>query len=414
MNFEQYLRLGLALGIGLLVGVERGWRERDLQEGSRAAGIRTYALSGLLGGVAGILGQALGALAFAAISVPLIVVICAYKLKEQAATKDMSATGVVAAMLVVGLGALATVGDQRLAAAAAVTATGLLATKDILHAWLRRLTWPELRGALILLAMTFVVLPITPNRAIGPAGAINPFEIWGLTIALAGVTFIAYVTTRIFGQGRGLVVASLAGALVSSTAVTLNLARLQKGAGASSSFAGAAMLASAVMAARICAIAAALSVPLLERLAPSLAVFGLVSLATGLALTRHGEPVQGTPHPIKNPLDLSVAIKFALLLATIMAASRILAERYGAQSILPVSALAGLADVDAVTVTVGRAASSGVDLRLCTLAVLVAGTADSLSKCLISAFVGGRRFAMLYAAATALSLALAALTAPWT
>ena len=95
------------------------------------------------------------------------------------------------------------------------------------------------------------------------------------------------------------------------------------------------------------------------------------------------------------------------------AASRVLAEQYGAQSILPVSALAGLADVDAVTVTVGRAASTGLDLRLCALAVLVAGAVDSVSKSVITAFVGDRKFAVLYSSATALSLGLAALTAPW-
>jgi len=202
MPLELFQRLGLALAIGLLVGIERGWRARDLAEGGRTAGLRTYALTGLLGGVAGMLGQAMGGWAFAAVALPFAAAFILFKHREQVADKDYSVTAVVAALLVFALGAYAIVGDGRAAAAVAVVAAGLLAFKQALHRWLDRLTWPELRSALILLAMSLVALPLLPNQGFGPHEAINPYELWLLTIAMAGVSFAGYAAIRVFGVSR--------------------------------------------------------------------------------------------------------------------------------------------------------------------------------------------------------------------
>jgi uncharacterized membrane protein (DUF4010 family) len=415
MELDEFHRLALALAIGLLVGVERGWRAREAEEGRRAAGMRTFALSGLLGGVAALVSQKLGGWAFAALCLPFAAVMALFKLREQAADDDVSATAVVAALLVFGLGAYAVVGDPRLAAAAAVAATALLAFKDLLHGWLARLTWPELRSALILLAMTFVLLPVMPNTAYGPFEAFNPYEIWLLTIVLAGVSFVAYVATKVLGPGRGVVAASMAGALVSSTAVTLNLARQQREAPAPARLAGSALLASVVMAGRIAAVVAALSAPLLARLALPLAVFGVIAIAAGgLLIWRGGRSeAPNAESALKSPLDLPVAFKFAALLAVLMAASKILAGLYGEGALIPVSALAGLADVDAVALTVGRLAGTGADLSLCALAMLLAAAVNSGTRTVIASFVGRGMFAVYYAGGTALALIGAGIAAAW-
>jgi uncharacterized membrane protein (DUF4010 family) len=415
MELDQFHRLALALAIGLLVGVERGWRAREAEEGSRAAGMRTFALSGLLGGVAALVSEKLGGWAFVALCLPFAGVMAFFKQREQAADNDFSATAVVAALLVFGLGAYSIVGDPRLAAAAAVAATALLAFKDLLHAWLARLTWEELRSALVLLAMSVVLLPVIPNQAYGPYQAFNPYEVWLLTIVLAGVSFVAYVATKVLGPGRGVVVASAAGALVSSTAVTLNLARQQRDAPAPERLAGAALLASVVMAGRIAAVVAALSAPLLNLLAAPLAAFGLVSVvAGGLLVWRGGKSeAPSAETTVKSPLDLAVAFKFAALLAVLMAASKILAGMYGEGALLPVSAIAGLADVDAVALTVGRLAGGGADLRLCALAMLLAAAVNSGTRSVIASAVGRGRFALYYAGGTGLALAGAGLAAAW-
>jgi hypothetical protein len=122
---QQLERLGLALAIGLLVGVERGWRARDVAEGGRTAGIRTYALTGLLGGVAGLLSQAFGGWALATLGIPFAAAFIWFKEREQDEDGDYSVTAVVAALLVFALGVYAIVGAWEVAAASAVAATVL-------------------------------------------------------------------------------------------------------------------------------------------------------------------------------------------------------------------------------------------------------------------------------------------------
>lgn len=414
---QPFQELALALAIGLLVGIERGWRSRDVAEGGRTAGLRTYALTGLLGGVAGDLGQALGGWAFAALALPFAAAFVLFKYREQQADGDQSVTAVVAALLVFALGAYATVGDGQVAAAAAVAATALLAFKRVLHDWLERLTWPELRSALVLLVMSLIALPLLPNRAFGPHGVFNPYELWLLTISLAGVSFAAYAAIRVFGAARGLIVASAAGALVSSTAVTLQLARLSRQApGAAVLHAGAAVLAGGVMATRLGGITAVLAPALFWRLAPALGTFALMSVALGLAASlRPGKPgAAAEAAAMKSPFDLGLVLKFAALLGVVMAAARTLSALYGAGGLLPVAAFAGLADVDAVTITVARMTTqSGLALGLAAQAVLLAAAVDSVSKAVIAVVVGGPRFGALFAAATLAAAAGAAAAYLW-
>ncbi|MGA7489247.1 MAG: MgtC/SapB family protein, partial [Xanthobacteraceae bacterium] len=217
-------RLALALGIGLLIGLERGWRARGARPGSRAAGIRTFAISGLLGGVIGALAQAAGGaaslagglvlgLAFATHSI----IIALFSRDENLAAGIFSVTTAVAGMLTFALGAYAVLGDMRIAAGVAVAATGVLALREELHGWVRKITWPELRSGLVLLAMSFIGLPILPDEAIGPFGGVNPREVWIIAIVLAGVSFLGYAAVKYFGVRRGLLLAAAAGGLASST-----------------------------------------------------------------------------------------------------------------------------------------------------------------------------------------------------
>lgn len=411
MPIDVYQRLGLALAIGLMVGIERGWQAREEAEGGRTAGIRTFTLSGLLGGVAGLLGQAMGPWAFLALALPYAAAVILFKYREQLADDDYSVTVVVAALLVFGLGAYAAVGHGAVAAAAAVVATALLAFKQALHGWLRKLTWPELRGALILLAMSLVALPLLPDQGYGPYGAVNPHELWLLTIALAGVSFAAYAMIRIFGAANGAILGGIAGAMVSSTAATLSVARLERQAPRTAAHAAAALLASVVMAARLALISAALSLPLLLKLAAPLGAFAAVSLAAGglLYWRQRGEPDgRGEESVLKSPFDLSVVVRFALVLGLVMAAGRVLSGIYGPAGLLPVAAVAGLTDVDAVALTAGRMASQGLALDTAALAILIAAGVDTVSKGVIAWVAGNARLGVMYAAGSALAAGAAA------
>src|SRR5262249_7543304 len=166
--YELSSRLGVALGIGLLIGLERGWRTREAEPGSRAAGIRTFAISGLLGGLSAALAQALpkqglgeapsvaGGIVLGVAFVAYSVVITLFSRDENRAAGSLSATTAIAGMLTFALGAYALLGDIRIAAVATVATTALLASREKLHVWVEKITWAELRSVLVLLAMTFI------------------------------------------------------------------------------------------------------------------------------------------------------------------------------------------------------------------------------------------------------------------
>ena len=284
---ETLTRLGLALAIGFLIGVERGWREREEKEGERAAGLRTFALIGLFGGVWGLLTQAIGPAPMGLAFLALAAAATLFRWRETEREGIVGMTTLVAMFLTFSLGALAVLGDMIAAAAAGVATAALLAAKEWLHGWLRVLTWPELRAALILLAMTFVALPVLPDKGYGPYEALNPYQLWLMTIVIAGVSFIGYVATKIAGERYGALIAGTAGGLVSSTAVTLDFARRTRAAPALwRPHLSGALAASTVMFARVIVVVALFGPGLLAAVAPALGVAALVSAVAALVLNR--------------------------------------------------------------------------------------------------------------------------------
>src|SRR5215470_2236363 len=282
-------RLAVALGIGLLVGLERGWRRREARPGRRAAGIRTFALSGLLGGVAAALAQAFGGgslsggVILGVVFAGHTIVFAVFSRDENQAVGGFSATSAIAGMLTFVLGAYAVLGDLRIAAGAAVAAVVLLALREELHGWVETITWPELRSALVLLAMTFIALPILPDDPIGPFGGVNPREVWIIAIVLAGVSFLGYAAVKYFGARRGLLLASVAGGLASSTAVAVtNARRAAAGEGSHRILAAGVAVASAIMFLRMVAIVAAVNGRLLVLVAPALVAAAATALGFAL------------------------------------------------------------------------------------------------------------------------------------
>ncbi|MGM0412351.1 MAG: MgtC/SapB family protein, partial [Pseudomonadota bacterium] len=167
--------LALAVAVGLLVGIERGWQARESEEGARTAGIRTFALTGLLGGLAGLLADALAAPLLLGLAFLAVALFLGFALQQRwQRYADAGATTLVAALVVFLLGALATLGRPVEAAAGAVVTTVLLSLKPTLHGWLRRLEDRELHAALKLLVISVVLLPLLPDRGYGPWDALNP------------------------------------------------------------------------------------------------------------------------------------------------------------------------------------------------------------------------------------------------
>lgn len=409
---EMFQRLAMALGIGFLVGIERGWKHRDAPEGSRAAGLRTHAVIGLMGGVTGALLPTVGHLGFLALTLAFAAAFITFKVRESLTDNDISVTGTIAGLIVFALGVYAMWGDLRIAAAVGVVLVGLLAFKDALHDWLDKVTWKELRSALLILGATFIALPLLPDRTIDIWGAINPRELWLLTILVAGASFAGYVAVRVLGSDIGVLAGAAAGALVSSTVVTAELGR-RVNTGETHAMVGgaAAAIAAAISIGRVIVLLAITAMPVVPEATPALAAAALVFVASAFAmrfLDREGDGGDSS-RKLRSPLDLWSVAQFAVFLGAVIVVGRIIADAYGQAGLLPFAATAGLADVDAVTLAASSLVRGGLDASVGAHAVMIAVLMNTLAKGGIAFVTGGWRYAVLYfAAALAATIAAAA------
>lgn len=402
---EAIFRLGVALAIGLLVGLERGWRERDEPSGGRTAGIRTFGICGLLGAALAMLAGSLASgLVFAAGFAAFALVFSWFQTRELQHEHSFSATSVIAGLCVFALGGLAVSGDFRVAAAAGAALAGLLASREVLHGLLVRLTWPELRSAVALAVMTTVILPVLPNRAIDPWGGFNPWQIWLFTVLTAAISYAGYIAVRLMGPARGLIVSTIAGAVVSSTAVTLSLARNSRSGDDATALAGGATLAAAVSVLRVLAIVALLRAPLLPVAAPAALAAAAMLIALGLAMVMRGSARVGEAGAqSRNPFDLVPLIVFAVALAAVSTLSAGLLARFGESSLLATSGASALFDVDVAVLSALRLAPEAASTFSIGQAVLLAMLANTAGKLLLAMAVGAPRFWLAFLATAALA-----------
>ncbi|MEP9351269.1 MgtC/SapB family protein [Xanthobacter sp. KR7-225] len=400
--------LATALAIGLVVGVERGWRERRAPAGSRTAGVRTFALCGLLGGVAAALSRVLESPALLLVAMAAYTaVFAAFKYREMAQEDDYSITSVIAAMLVFALGALAVAGEPQAAGAAAIAATGILAGREVLHRLVRNLTWPELRSALVLLAMTVIVLPLLPDETVDPFDSINPRQIWTFMVLTATISFAGYLAVKAAGTQKGILISALAGALVSSTAVTLAFARRATAGEPAGLLAGGASLAAMVSVLRVMVICAIVQPGLLPTLVPP-AIAGAAAFgAAGLFLMRRHEADTGEVEAPGNPFDIGPLAAFAGLFALVSAVSGVLLKVVGPSSIYAVNAVAGIVDVDVPSLNAARLAGSGLTMESAALAILIALGMNALGRVGFAAAAGTAPFSLRLLAASAAAVAAA-------
>ena len=408
-EIDHFSRLAVALAIGLMVGIERDWKSREAEEDGRAAGLRTFGLSGLTGGICGVLTEPLGApivgIAFLAFSAGF----GAFSWLESTTKGTASVTTLIAGMLTFLLGTLAVVGDVTVAIAAAVSLTVLLALRTQLHRWLAAVTWEEFRAALILMVMSFLLLPLLPNRAIDAWGAVNLREVWLMAIMMALISFTGYVAVRLFGDRLGIIVTAAAGGLASSTVTTLTFARLgREQPGAVNLLVAGILISGAVMALRVGAIASALNPALLGPVAVPL-VTGSVTLGALAVVFAFG--IRGNPadHPaprltIANPLLVGTSLMLAVLIVVVMLAATLAQRVWGDTGVLAVAALSGIADVDAITLSMARMEAP---VQLATQAILLAVAVNTASKATMAAWVGGLAVGLRVGLASAAALTAA-------
>jgi uncharacterized membrane protein (DUF4010 family) len=404
-------RVGLALAIGLLVGLERGWRDRDAAEGSRTAGLRTFGLAGLLGGISAALAQVLGGgLVLGAGFLAFAAVFGAFKYRESVHDAEFSVTTVIAGLAVFALGALAVAGDFRLAAASGAAVAVLLAGRVALHRLLRRITWIELRSAILLGAMTMIGLSLLPHRTIDPWGGFDPWEIWLLTVLTASISFAGYVAVRVLSPASGLLVSGLAGGLVSSTATVAALARAAMDGSFVRQRSGAATLACMVSLLRVCALIAIVQPRVLGAVLPAMLAAAAVLALAGAALIAGPRKAEPEQRPASNPFEIAPLLTFAGFFAVVSMTSAALAARFGGTSVLVTSALSGLVDADVATLSALRLVDMALPVQTAGLAVLAAVGLNALTRVGLALTLGPRAMALPFALATAAAIAAAAVS----
>jgi uncharacterized membrane protein (DUF4010 family) len=402
---HSLMMLSYALALGLLIGLERGWTSREEAAGTRVAGFRTFGVLGLIGGVAGMLAPPLGATALLLSGGVLLV---GY-LRQSKRANGLSATNALASLLTLILGMLATSGRPTEALAAAAAVTLLLAMRETLHGLLRGMSEAEIRSAARFGLITFVILPLAPDRQMGPLDAWNPHQLWLVVVLVSGLSFAGYVATRRIDPMRSALVTAVCGAIVSSTAVTVAFARrLRSGDEPAGPLTGGIALASVVMFLRVLLLTALLAPFALPTLA--LIVVPALAVATILAaiLMRRPGAVRPTDDvKLGNPLDLSAALGLAFLVALMTLASRWAFGHFGGIGIAGVLAITGLADVDAAILALAGLPAGTLDGRMAGLVLAGPVLLNTVFKAVLAiAFAPGK--AGLRAAAPLMASVVAA------
>jgi len=396
MNEEQWVfsNLSVALAVGLLIGVERGWEKRDAQEGERVAGVRTYGLIGLLGGCAALLGEKYGSLMLGLGFVGLAGMFSTvYVVNLNSKVRDVGITSMVTGLLTFVFGALAATGETAVAAAAAVLTTLLLSYKPVLHRWVNALESGELRAGIKLLLISVVLLPVLPNQGYGPWQALNPYAIWWMVVLIAAISFVGYFAIKIAGTRRGTLFTGLFGGLASSTAVTLHFSRLSRHEPALvAMFSTAILLACGTMLPRMVLVASLLNPDLFPIVLVPTVVMAFMTYLPALWYWR-SQSSNSTEQfsPVTNPLEMKTALSFGFLLAVVMLLGKALRHWFGDTGILALAAASGVTDVDAITLSLARMSQDDLTLHFAATGIVIAAAVNSVVKGGMATFMGGVR-----------------------
>jgi uncharacterized membrane protein (DUF4010 family) len=404
------LRLLVAALLGGLVGVERERSEKE-RGIHHFAGVRTFPMFALLGAGLTVASGGAGAVAAAGFLGLAALVIVSYL---RTSREDVGVTTEVAALATYMVGVLAGVGALVVAGAVGIGVTVLLAGKQRLEAFPRALTREELGATLTLAVIAAIVLPVLPDARYGPWGVWNPRTLWAMVVLVCGLSFVAFVAMRLLGTGRGLYLSGLLGGLVSSTAATVSFAtRSREAAAHAAPLAGAAGLASLVMLVRVGVLTAVANPGLLTRLGPFLGL-SVAGGALALILLLRRAPLAGDQSPqVTNPFRLSEALKFAAVYAIVLLVVEGASRYLGTWGVVVAAVLAGLTDVDAITLSLAGAVGATLPPGAAAAAIAIAALSNTMAKAAYAVWLGSPAFrrAMLPVLGAAFAAGAAALVA---
>ncbi len=400
-DIHPFHQLLIALALGLLIGLQRQWAESPL------GGIRTYSLVALWGAVCAMLSGSFGTWVPVAGLAGVIAAMFAGRFSAKPDRKRQGLAAEIAMLLTYGIGALVVTGPVWLAAAAAGALAAILHAKLELHGIASRFTAHEIRAITQFGLVALVIYPIVPDRALDPLGVLNPREAWLVVVLIVGISLGGYIAYKFFGERAGSLLAGILGGTISSTATTAAWARRARSA-PSSAHEGAFVvsLAWTTLCARLLAALAVVSPAFLAEVWRPVAAMGLASAWGTARLRRHGR-ASAAPMPAPgNPGELKTALLFAGGYMGILMAVAYARQAFGGAGLAAVAFLAGIADMDAITLSTASLTLAGrMSAHEAGLLVMVALLSNTLFKGILAAVLGGRAFARALAATAIASLA---------
>ncbi len=392
MNIETIKLFLIALLIGFLIGMQRSLSE--LKENKISYfGSRTFALLSLVGFLSIYLQKEFSYFFISSFLVVGIIVALSYYFKGTT-LKDIGATTQVAALISFLLGAMVALGKVNFAIFIGVFVITLLELKPTLLLLERHIGEQDIKATILLLLMTFVILPILPDKMIDPWHLFNPYKTWAMAVIIAAISFVGYLAIKILGQKHGVFLTGAAGGLISSTAVSISLSKMfKKQYPLINAYAGGIAIACTFMYVRVLFETLVINYHLALFLLPSYLSAAILGLIYSYYMYKHSseQNVEFQNEELsKNPLQLSEALKFGLLFGIIYGAIAFVQGKYGNLGVYAVSFFSGLTDVDAITLSLSQLFSDGkLALKVSAAGIVIASVTNSIVKLLIVYYLGG-------------------------
>jgi uncharacterized membrane protein (DUF4010 family) len=396
-----FQQLGIACGLGLLVGLQRE------SAASTLAGVRTFPIATIFGTLCGWMAVTLEASVIGAGLLALAALIVVGKM-HQDPQQHPGLTTEIALLSMFGVGAYLPSGQRTVAIAAGGGVAVLLHFKGELHGLVKRLADNDLEAIMQFVLISFVILPVLPNRTYGPYAVLNPRNIWLMVVLIVGISLGGYIIYKFFGQRAGIVLGGILGGMISSTATTVSYARRSQSAPESAPLAAIViMIASTVVFARLMLEIAVVAPTFLSSAAMPLGIlFTVLAALSAILWLRHRHNTADLPEQ-GNPTELKSALIFALLYAVILLAVAAVKERFGSSGLYVVAALSGLTDVDAITLsTSAMVKAERLPASTGWRVIVVATLSNLLFKYGAVVALGQRRLWLTLAAAYGVALAV--------
>lgn len=388
-GMEPFVTLGISLGLGMLIGLQRERTERQL------GGIRTFPLISLLGTFCGMLAVSHGAWILAAgFLVTFGVLAISNFLQAGKPEIETGQTTEVAALLTYAIGAYLVEGNRAAAIAGGGVVVLLLHAKEPMHSFVEKMGRKDIEAIMQFVVISLIILPLLPDRNYGPFKVLNPFDIWRMVALIVGISLAGYVVYKLLGSRAGTLLGGVLGGMISSTATTVSYARRAKDSVKAHKLAVTAILiASAIAYVRVIVEVTVVAPRSAGALVlPFAAVLVWVALVAAASYLFHREKTEEIP-PSENPAELKSAVIFGLIYAVVLVAVASAKHYFGSAGLYGVALISGLTDMDAITLSISRMVEAGtIGASAGWKLIMIASLANLVFKGVAAGVLGGWRF----------------------